>query len=65
MGLAVIISRDIYNFSELLEQPLLKSLLNSPYAWVYKLIEIFNRGDIKEYRVFKTSLTTEVTHSLM
>lgn len=56
MGQAVIVSKDIYNFSELLEQPLLKSLLNSEYEWVYRLIEIFNKGDVKEYATFKASV---------
>lgn len=55
MGVAVLLSKDIYNFSEMLEQPLLKSLENTSYAWVYTLLKIFNRGDIKEYNAFKAS----------
>jgi 26S proteasome regulatory subunit N9 len=46
MAIAVLLSEEIYNFSELLEQPLLISLKNSVYGWMYELIEIFNRGDI-------------------
>jgi 26S proteasome regulatory subunit N9 len=63
MALAAIVSKDIYNFSELLEQPLMKSLIDSSYAWAYKLIQIFNKGDVKEYNVFRAS-TTEVMISL-
>lgn len=55
MGVAVLLSKDIYNFSEMLEQPLLQSLKDTPYAWVYTLLNIFNRGDIKEYAAFKAS----------
>lgn len=49
MAIAVLLSEEIYNFSELLEQPLLVSLKNSSYAWMYELIEIFNSGDIARF----------------
>lgn len=49
MAIAVLLSEEIYNFSELLEQPLLVSLKNSSYAWMYELIEIFNQGDIARF----------------
>lgn len=64
MGQAVIVSKDIYNFSELLEQPLLKSLLKSDYEWVYSLIDIFNRGDVKEYATFKGTVEGKVCRGL-
>ena len=49
MAIAVLLSEEIYNFSELLEQPLLVSLKNSSYVWMYELIEIFNQGDIARF----------------
>jgi 26S proteasome regulatory subunit N9 len=49
MAIAVLLSEEIYNFSELLEQPLLVSLKNSSFAWMYELLEIFNRGDINQF----------------
>ena len=49
MAIAVLLSEEIYNFSELLEQPLLVSLKTSSYAWMYELIEIFNSGDIARF----------------
>jgi len=49
MAVAVLVSDQIYNFSELLEQPLLISLKNSQHAWLYELIEIFNKGDITRF----------------
>lgn len=38
MAVAVLLSEEIYNFSELLEQPLLVSLKSGSYAWMYELI---------------------------
>jgi len=49
MGIAILASPEIYNFSELLEQPLLKTLENSNFKWVYELLNIFNQGDIQTY----------------
>lgn len=60
MALAAVVSKDIYNFSELLEQPLMKSLEASEYAWIYRLIQLFNQGDIRKYNAFRSE-TKEVT----
>lgn len=49
MAVAVLVSDEIYNFSELLEQPLLISLKNSRHSWLFDLIEIFNKGDIAKF----------------
>jgi 26S proteasome regulatory subunit N9 len=49
MGIAILTSPEIYNFSELLEQPLLKTLENSKFKWVYELLTIFNQGDIATF----------------
>jgi 26S proteasome regulatory subunit N9 len=49
MGIAILTSNEIYNFSELLEQPLLKSLENSEFKWVYELLILFNQGDIATF----------------
>jgi 26S proteasome regulatory subunit N9 len=46
MAVSVLISKKIYNFSELLEQPVLKSLEGSPQGWSYELLCIFNRGNV-------------------
>ena len=54
MGIAALASKEIYNFSELKEQPMLRSLADSPYRWVYELIDIFNRGDIQTYYQVKS-----------
>ena len=49
MAVAVLLSEQIYNFSELMEQPLILSLKESAHAWLYRLIDIFNRGDITAF----------------
>ena len=49
MAVAVLVSDQIYNFSELLEQPMLATLRDSQHAWLYNLLEIFNKGDIPQF----------------
>lgn len=62
MGIAILASPEIYNFSELLEQPMLKSLENSQYKWVYELLIIFNQGDIETYnKVIDDAVSRDVT----
>lgn len=55
MAVAALVSGEIYNFSELLEQPSLVSLKNSGESWMYELLEIFNKGDIARYERFDLS----------
>jgi hypothetical protein len=55
MAVAALVSNEIYNFSELLEQPSLVSLKNSAESWMYELLEIFNKGDIPRYERFDLS----------
>jgi len=38
MAVAALVSKEIYNFSELLEQPSLVSLKNSKESWMYELL---------------------------
>jgi len=49
MALAVLVSKKIYNFSELLEQKVFKALENTNSQWIYQLIGTFNSGDIRRY----------------
>lgn len=46
---ALLISPYIYNFSELIEQPLLQSLKNSENSWLFHILETFNKGDIDQF----------------
>eukprot|EP01017_Pseudomicrothorax_dubius_P006240 TRINITY_DN1174_c0_g1_i3.p1 TRINITY_DN1174_c0_g1~~TRINITY_DN1174_c0_g1_i3.p1 ORF type:complete len:238 (+),score=77.87 TRINITY_DN1174_c0_g1_i3:640-1353(+) len=49
MALAVLLSDKIYNFSELVDQPILLSLHQSPYTWVFELIKTFNEGSVSKF----------------
>lgn len=46
MAMACLFSKEIYHFSELLEQPMLLTLKDSKNSWIYHLLEIFNQGNI-------------------
>ncbi|EAR99103.2 26S proteasome non-ATPase regulatory subunit (macronuclear) [Tetrahymena thermophila SB210] len=49
MAIAILVSPKIYNFSELLQQSVVKSLQNTTYSWLYTLIETFNSGNVDKY----------------
>lgn len=46
---AALIGENIYNFGELLEQPILHQLNNTEHAWLFSLLKAFNSGDIKKF----------------
>eukprot|EP00466_Bigelowiella_natans_P000412 jgi/Bigna1/51516/estExt_Genewise1Plus.C_10293 len=49
VSMAALIGKDIFNFGELLERPLVKVLDDSKYSSTLKLLEAFHNGDIKTY----------------
>eukprot|EP00825_Cyclidium_porcatum_P033364 TRINITY_DN35399_c0_g1_i3.p1 TRINITY_DN35399_c0_g1~~TRINITY_DN35399_c0_g1_i3.p1 ORF type:complete len:365 (+),score=67.84 TRINITY_DN35399_c0_g1_i3:96-1190(+) len=54
MAIAILISPKIYNFSELLQQPVLSQLnTQKEYKWLYELLEIFNSGNSQQYAQLK------------
>ena len=66
MAIAVLASTEIYNFSELLEQPMLLSLKKSKNLWLYELLEIFNKGNINAFtEVIDEAMKRNVRNSLM
>eukprot|EP01015_Nassula_variabilis_P013817 TRINITY_DN2137_c0_g1_i8.p1 TRINITY_DN2137_c0_g1~~TRINITY_DN2137_c0_g1_i8.p1 ORF type:complete len:324 (-),score=38.71 TRINITY_DN2137_c0_g1_i8:193-1164(-) len=60
MGLAILFSPKILNFSELLEQRVIQSLQGSQYVWLYNLLEIFNRGDVTQFTKHMSSIPKEI-----
>jgi len=52
MGLAALVSRDIFNFGELLAHPVLNSLQGTPNAWLKDFLFAFNSGDVARYETF-------------
>jgi 26S proteasome regulatory subunit N9 len=53
IGLAALLGKNIYNFGELLQHPILQSLENTEYKWLPPLLRTFNSGNIPEFnRIF-------------
>lgn len=49
LSLAALIGKNIYNFGELLQQPILHLLKNTDDSWKRDLLYAFNSGDIKKF----------------
>lgn len=53
LGLAALLSDDIYNLGELLMHPILDSLTNTSNYWLVELLNAFNNGDIAKFAKMK------------
>lgn len=51
MGIAIFISKKIFNYSELLELKIFQVLKEGPYSFMYKMMETFNGGDVDQFRL--------------
>jgi 26S proteasome regulatory subunit N9 len=49
MGMAVLIGKNIYNITELLEKDILTSLKGSDFEWLYHLLQSLGTGQIHEF----------------
>ena len=49
MAISVLVSKKIYNYSELLEQEVLKSLENTEFNWLFILLQTYNSGDVSKF----------------
>eukprot|EP00331_Platyophrya_macrostoma_P005899 CAMPEP_0176423540 /NCGR_PEP_ID=MMETSP0127-20121128/10339_1 /TAXON_ID=938130 /ORGANISM="Platyophrya macrostoma, Strain WH" /LENGTH=383 /DNA_ID=CAMNT_0017804499 /DNA_START=30 /DNA_END=1181 /DNA_ORIENTATION=+ len=66
MGIACLVSDRIYNFSELLEQPVLRTLKEIPeHSWIYTLLETFNAGDISRFNDNMTKYKDLITGNMI
>lgn len=54
LGLAALLSDDIYNLGELLMHPILDSLTNTSSYWLVELLNAFNNGDITKFTKMKS-----------
>jgi len=63
MALAVLVSKKIYNFSELLEQKVFKALENTDSQWIYQLIGTFNSGDIRRYEQEQKTFANQIQNT--
>ena len=49
MSLAALVGETVYNFGEVLRQPILKVLDGTPHEWLHSSLQIFHKGDIAGY----------------
>jgi len=49
VSLAALVGDTVFNFGEVLAQPILKVLDDSDAAWLHKLLEVFSAGDIDQF----------------
>lgn len=49
MALAALTGENVFNFGEVLNTPILKSLEGTPNAWLHSLCACFNHGDIDKF----------------
>jgi 26S proteasome regulatory subunit N9 len=64
IGLAALLGANIYNFGELLQHPILASLDGTEYAWLPKMLQAFNAGNIPEFNaIFDTVKGKYVSHT--
>jgi len=59
VGLAALLGHDIYQFGELLQQPVAKALIGTEHEWLSQLLYAFNSGDIN---TFKTIYAQKAPH---
>jgi len=50
IGIAALLGKTVYNFGELLQHAVLKSLVGHPHEWVGSLLFAFNSGDITKFK---------------
>jgi len=47
--MAVLLGKNIFNISELLDKPILNSLVGSDFQWLYDLLMALGKGQIAEF----------------
>ena len=64
MAIAVLVSKTIYNYGELLEQDVLKSLENTDNNWLFVLLRTYNSGDVgrfeQDFNTYKVQINSNV-----
>lgn len=53
LGLAALLSENIYNYGELIMHPILETLKDTPNYWLIELLNVFNIGDIEQFEKMK------------
>jgi len=60
LGIAALLGKDIYNFGDLLEHPVLESLQGSDHQWLAEVIYAFNKGEIAKWKVLQNQYATQL-----
>lgn len=55
LSLAALLGEGIYNFGELLQHPVLQTLIGTRDQWLVDLLFAFNRGDLKKFDALRPS----------
>ncbi|GBG32603.1 26S proteasome non-ATPase regulatory subunit 13-like B [Hondaea fermentalgiana] len=61
MSLAALVGETVFNFGEVLAQPVLRVLDNSDSAWLHQLLEAFSAGDIEQFSETMSNNKSAVT----
>lgn len=49
MGMAVLVSKEIYNIAELCEKETLKALIGTDHEWLYEILMTLDSGNIARF----------------
>ena len=49
MGMSVLLGKNIYNITELLDKEILQSLIGTDFNWLYDLLNALGRGNISDF----------------
>jgi len=52
-GLSALIGKEIFNYGEILEHPIIEVLRGSNFEWLGESLSIFNRGSIEDWKHFQ------------
>jgi len=63
MGIAALVSPDIYNFGQLLSHPVLSSLYGTSNEWLAKFLVAFNSGDLYKYDAILKEYQGKITET--
>lgn len=61
LGIAILISEKIFNFSELLELKVFSVLKEGPNSWIYKLMETYNSGNVTQFNQDMQNFNSHIT----
>lgn len=63
MAVAVLVSQKIFNYSELLELKVFACLKTGENSWIYKLMQTFDKGDVKELKLDMENFNQQISQN--